>query len=81
MKAKELLDSGAIGTPYFVQGNYWESIGQETFFDDLEGQLDAGGNWRYDPALAGGGVLMDGCTHWIRPMRLWYISLTISLIV
>ena len=73
MKTKELLDSGAIGRPYFVQANYWESIGQATFLEDLEGQLNAGGNWRYDPQLSGGGVLMDGCTHWVRPMRIWYV--------
>ena len=28
-------------------------------------------HWRYDPAQAGGGVLMDGATHWVRPLRTW----------
>ena len=71
---KELLESGAIGKPYFVQANYWESFGQATFLEDLEGQMEAGGNWRYQPELSGGGILMDGATHWVRPMRIWYIS-------
>ena len=75
VKAKELLDSGAIGRPYFVQANYWESIGRVTFLEDLEDHLNAGGNWRYDPQQSGGGVLMDGCTHWVRPMRLWYVPI------
>ena len=74
LKAKELLESGAIGKPYFVQANYWESFGQATFLEDLEGQMEAGGNWRYQPELSGGGILMDGATHWVRPMRIWYIS-------
>lgn len=69
---KELLELGAIGRPYFAQANYWESIGQETFLEDLEDQMSEGGNWRYDPELSGGGILMDGCTHWLRPMRIWY---------
>lgn len=73
LKAKELLESGAVGEPYYVQGNYWESFGQATFLEDLEDQLSAGGNWRYDPHSSGGGILMDGCTHWIRPMRIWYV--------
>ena len=28
-------------------------------------------HWRYEPAKAGGGVLMDGATHWVRPLRTW----------
>ena len=75
LKAKHLLDCGAIGKPYFVQANYWESIGQSTFFEDVEETMEAGGNWRYEPRLSGGGILMDGATHWIRPMRIWYVHL------
>ena len=29
-------------------------------------------HWRFDPAKAGGGIMMDGATHWIRPLRVWY---------
>jgi hypothetical protein len=74
LKAKELLESGAIGKPYFVQANYWESFGQATFLDDLEEQMEAGGNWRFQPELSGGGVMIDGATHWVRPMRIWYVN-------
>ena len=28
-------------------------------------------HWRYEPAKAGGGVPMDGATHWVRPLRVW----------
>lgn len=27
--------------------------------------------WRYELALAGGGITMDGGAHWLRPLRLW----------
>jgi predicted dehydrogenase len=27
--------------------------------------------WRYELALAGGGITIDGGAHWLRPLRLW----------
>ena len=27
--------------------------------------------WRYDLAIAGGGITIDGGAHWIRPLRMW----------
>jgi predicted dehydrogenase len=27
--------------------------------------------WRYDKAIMGGGTLIDGGLHWIRPLRMW----------
>lgn len=27
--------------------------------------------WRYDLAAAGGGLVIDGGAHWIRPLRMW----------
>ena len=26
--------------------------------------------WRFDPSQVGGGVVMDGAIHWMRPLRL-----------
>ena len=28
-------------------------------------------DWVFDPAVSGGGVLMEGTTHWVRPLRMW----------
>jgi len=69
VKASELLEGGVVGIPYHARANYWESVGYLAFFD--EEQFFAGGNWRFDPAMAGGGVLMDGSTHWTRPLTMW----------
>ena len=30
-------------------------------------------HWRFDLAKSGGGILMDGVTHWIRPLKLWSV--------
>lgn len=79
LKAKELLEGGDIGKAYFVQANYWESFGQATFLENLEEQMEAGGNWRFQPELSGGGVLMDGATHWVRPLRIWYVHLSLCM--
>ena len=73
VKTRELLQQGVIGRPYFAKANYWESLGSATFLD--ESHFDAGGNWRFDPSLSGGGVLIDGATHWVRPLRLWYVRM------
>ena len=27
--------------------------------------------WRYDLAVAGGGIVIDGGAHWLRPMRMF----------
>lgn len=27
--------------------------------------------WRYDKEVAGGGIVIDGGSHWIRPLRMW----------
>lgn len=70
-KAKELLLSGEVGRPYHILANYWEAVGFTTFLD--EEHFFAGGNWRFDPQKAGGGLLMDGAMHWARPLTMWYV--------
>ena len=68
LKAKEVLESGLVGQPYHAFANYWEAVGFSTFFDEAH---FFPGNWRFDPEKAGGGVLMDGATHWVRPLTMW----------
>lgn len=59
---KELIEAGAIG----------EIITARAFFGGPTGPLGSGPRpWRYDLAIAGGGITMDGGAHWIRPLRMW----------
>ena len=75
MKTKELLEAGTIGQPYHAMANYWEAVGYTTFFD--EDYFFAEGNWRFDPQKAGGGILMDGATHWVRPLSMWWVHINL----
>ena len=63
VEAKRLIDTGAIGTPFTAQANmsnpfdpFWYSGAQP---------------WRFDRNRAGGGIVIDGGSHWIRPLRMW----------
>ncbi len=59
-KAKEIADSGALGEMMFVRGRYGHGgrIGYET-------------EWRANPALSGGGELIDQGVHLIDLARLF----------
>jgi myo-inositol 2-dehydrogenase/D-chiro-inositol 1-dehydrogenase len=48
-KAKELIDQGAIGQVFFMKAIM-------AWFSDQA-------NWRFDPKVSGGGILMDGHIH------------------
>lgn len=65
VKAKELIDSGEIGQPFYAKANYWESA--LSAFNSVK----ADENWRFNPEKVGGGVMMDGATHWVRPLSTW----------
>ena len=63
VKAKEAIEDGAIGdiitaTAAFVMefDDYWFKEGKP---------------WRYEKQRTGGGIVVDGGAHWIRPMRMW----------
>lgn len=59
---RELIQAGAIG----------EVITARAFFGGPAAPLAGGPRpWRYDLAIAGGGITMDGGAHWIRPLRMW----------
>lgn len=51
-KIKSLIDSGISGNVLWMRGRYGKSV-DDTF----------SGNWRSDPALAGGGILLDQGIH------------------
>ena len=61
IKARDLMDAGAIGEVISASGN---------FYDRVVIDPDAPPPWRYSLAISGGGVTMDGGAHWIRPLRM-----------
>ena len=61
LKAKELLDSSAIGELIFARG--W--IGHEGW--------NLGGTWYADPEVIGGGTLLDNGAHLFDLLR-WYLG-------
>lgn len=64
--AKKLITEGAIGSVVSAAAYYFESMR-----DNVTSGLDAGGGlgWRCSLARAGGGIVIDGGLHWIRPLR------------
>ena len=63
LRAKELLDSGAIGDLVTVRA--WSCTPPAGRF--FEGERP----WRLSVADAGGGVAVDSCSHFLRPLRMW----------
>lgn len=60
LKAKELLDTGALGPMMFVRGRYGHG-----------GRIGYDREWRADPQMAGGGELIDQGVHLIDLARLF----------
>jgi predicted dehydrogenase len=63
VKAREFIEAGVIGeiitarTAFAVEfDKYW--------FKDKQ-------PWRYERTRTGGGIAIDGGSHWIRPLRIW----------
>ena len=61
-RARELVDSGDFGPVLFVRGRYGHG-----------GRLGYEKEWRADPALAGGGELLDQGSHLIDLSR-WFVG-------
>ena len=60
LKAKELLDAGALGKMMFVRGRYGHG-----------GRVGYDREWRADPSVSGGGELIDQGVHLIDLARLF----------
>jgi predicted dehydrogenase len=61
LKVRQMIQDGAIG----------DILMARAFFG---GRVDIGWGtkpWRYELAKAGGGIVIDGGAHWIRPLRMW----------
>ena len=65
--AKALIDSGAIGQ--LLAANCRMNSGTGAPSDD-PAPLPPHAAWRASLAQSGGGVIMDGGAHWIRPLRM-----------
>ena len=66
VRAKELIAAGAIGDVLSAASYYYESMR-----DNVTSGVDADGGlgWRCSLARAGGGIVIDGGLHWLRPLR------------
>lgn len=62
LKARELVDAGAVGRLMFVRGRYGHG-----------GRIGYDREWRANPALAGGGELLDQGVHLIDLTR-WFLG-------
>jgi predicted dehydrogenase len=61
-KARQIFESGAVGDPMFVRGRYGHG-----------GRIGYDREWRADPALSGGGELIDQGVHLIDLSR-WFLG-------
>jgi predicted dehydrogenase len=62
LRAKALLDDGAIGTLVTARAWCCTPFMPEFYADD---------GWRFSLASAGGGVAIDAGSHFLRPLRMW----------
>jgi len=57
-----LLAEGAIGEVITARASAFIPSLADFYGEDA---------WRFDPVVAGGGIAIDTCSHWIRPLRMW----------
>ena len=62
--AQELIDEGAIGDIITARAAFTMEL-PPTFFKAEEE------SWRFARTKTGGGIAIDGGSHWIRPLRMW----------
>jgi predicted dehydrogenase len=60
---RDLIADGAIGEVVTARA--------ATFFPALGDFYGGERPWRFDRAAAGGGVVIDTGSHWLRPLRVW----------
>ncbi len=61
IEARKLIDTGAIGRVLNARA---------CFYDRVQIDPEAPPPWRYSLSRAGGGIVIDGGAHWIRPLRM-----------
>ena len=63
VKAQEAVESGAIGDVITARAAFVYEFDEYWFKEEKP--------WRYEKARTGGGITVDGGSHWIRPLRMW----------
>ena len=63
LTVRDLIADGAIGEVVTARA--------ATFFPALGDFYGGDRPWRFDRAAAGGGVVIDTGSHWLRPLRMW----------
>lgn len=63
VRAQELIESGQIGEPITARSAFAVEFDTYWFPDNQA--------WRYDRQRTGGGIVIDGGSHWLRPLRMW----------
>lgn len=63
VKAQEMIQKGMIGEVITARAAYEMEFNDYWFKDKKP--------WRYDKMRTGGGIVVDGGAHWIRPLRMW----------
>ncbi len=63
LTVRDLIADGAIGEVITARA--------ATFFPALGDFYGGDRPWRFDRAAAGGGVVIDTGSHWLRPLRVW----------
>ena len=67
VEAQEAIAAGAIGEPISARARFANSTRRDVFLRPNEARP-----WRFDAARMGGGIVIDGGSHWIRPLRMWF---------
>ena len=62
-EAARRIDAGEIGEPLTASSRFMCVADR--------GKWHTPGAWRFDQARVGGGIVVDGGSHWIRPLRMW----------
>jgi predicted dehydrogenase len=71
VQAKKMMEAGAIGDVVTCHAKFWESAMGPWAGDYLPG------TWRCDESnLPAASFTFDGATHWIRPLRMWFGTVT-----
>lgn len=79
MKAKELIVQDAIGAVYAVKSVYRDPVGNQ-WQQVLPGENNNKA-WRLINNISGGGMVIDGGAHFIRPMRMFVPDADIESVV
>lgn len=63
LEAKKHIDAGAIGDIITARAAFIYAFDDYWFKEERP--------WRYEKGRTGGGIVIDGGAHWIRPLRIW----------